>query len=53
MEGSNAAWWESNRIYTIKHDMRNPALYHVKQAVFELFGLDADADYSENLKKVT
>ena len=52
-EGSNEAWWNSERNYRAKKDLRNPLLYKEKREIFEFYGLDPDASYSENLNKVT
>ena len=49
-EKSNQPYWDSD-IYTVKHDLRNPALAAIKQELFQYFGLDPNVGYSENVAK--
>lgn len=46
---SNHPYWESNHLYDIKYDLRNPKNIDIKREIFRTFGLDADKSYEENL----
>nr|WP_314492578.1 immunity 26/phosphotriesterase HocA family protein [uncultured Chryseobacterium sp.] len=46
---SNKPYWESNHIYDIKYDLRNPINIDIKREIFDFFGLDADKTYEQNL----
>ena len=46
---SNKPYWESNHLYDIKYDLRNPINIDIKREIFDFFGLDADQTYEDNL----
>jgi hypothetical protein len=46
---SNKPYWESNHLYDIKYDLRNPINISIKREIFNAFGLDADKSYEQNL----
>ena len=47
---SNLPYWTSDKYYDTKFDLRNPANAEIKKEIFNVFGLDADKSYEENLK---
>lgn len=49
-EKSNQPYWNTCNYY-VQHDLRSPSLQAIKHEIFDAFHLDADASYSENLKK--
>lgn len=47
---SNLPYWTSEKYYDTKFDLRNPANAEIKKEIFNVFGLDAEKTYEENLK---
>ncbi|MFN8296583.1 MAG: immunity 26/phosphotriesterase HocA family protein [Chitinophagales bacterium] len=46
-ESSNHPFWETNG-YFVRFDLRNPFNHEIKKEIFDHFGLNPDAEYSEN-----